>query len=181
MHEIRPIARDIFAGLACLHQRSIVHCDVKPENILFRHGQKNRVKLIDFGTSAPPGDSPFEYFQSRFYRAPEAILEMPIGPELDIWSTGCVLAEMAIGDPLFAGQDDGEQLALFVELLGPPPPSLHGKISADLRGRKKRKRRQLKRRIDDPKLVSLIGMCLMWNPTERISANDALRHPFLSS
>jgi dual specificity tyrosine-phosphorylation-regulated kinase 2/3/4 len=174
--EIRAIARDLFTALACLHAKNLVHCDVKPENILFRLGLKDRVKLIDFGTSCFVGEAPFEYFQSRFYRAPEAILGLPFVCELDIWSSGCVLAEMALGNPLFPGKSEEEQIVKFVELIGMPPEGMRGRVTRDL-GRK-RHRRQLKRRIEDQELVDLIGKCVVWDPGKRVKAEDALKHPF---
>jgi dual specificity tyrosine-phosphorylation-regulated kinase 2/3/4 len=175
---IRPIARDVFSALACLHTRHIVHCDVKPENVLFVRGSKSRVKLIDFGTSTFVGQPLFEYFQSRYYRAPEVILGLHFDGAVDIWSAGCLLAEMAIGEPLFAGADEEEQLVKFVELLGMPPEYLRKKIEADVGNARRRKRRQLKRRMRDRALVDLIMRCLVWEPTERISAADALKDPF---
>lgn len=64
------------------------------------------------------------YIQSRFYRAPEVILGLPYGPPIDIWSLGCVLAELLTGHPLLPGEDEAEQLACIMEVLGLPHPSL---------------------------------------------------------
>jgi dual specificity tyrosine-phosphorylation-regulated kinase 2/3/4 len=176
--EIRPIARDVFSALACLHAHHIVHCDIKPENILYLRNSKSCVKLIDFGTSTFVGQPLFEYFQSRYYRAPEVIMGLHFDEAVDIWSFGCVLAEMALGTPLFAGADEEEQLVRFVELLGMPPEYMRKKIEADVGNARRHKRKQLKRRMEDRILVDLIMKCLVWEPTERISASDALKDSF---
>jgi serine/threonine protein kinase len=101
---------------------------------------------------------------------------MPFDSSLDIWSAGCVLAEMALGDPLFPGVDETDQLARFVEVLGLPPDTMRERIEGEM-GRR-RHRKQLKRRIEDQQLVDLIGKCLVWDPAVRITAEDALKHPF---
>jgi serine/threonine protein kinase len=176
--EIRPIARDVFSALTCLHARHIVHCDIKPENILYCPGSKSRVKVIDFGTSSFNGQPLFEYFQSRYYRAPEVVLGLHFDGAVDIWSFGCVLAEMALGDPLFPAKDEEELLFLCVELLGMPPEYMRKKIGAEVATARRHKRKQLKRRIEDHALVNLIMRCLVWEPTERVTAADALNDPF---
>ena len=64
------------------------------------------------------------YVQSRFYRAPEVILECRYDTAVDIWSFGCLVAELVLGQPLLPGRDEDDQLALMMELLGSPPASL---------------------------------------------------------
>ena len=64
------------------------------------------------------------YIQSRFYRAPEVIMEMEYGPEIDMWSFGCILIEMHVGMPLFPGLDEADQLLRIATLLGIPPDHL---------------------------------------------------------
>jgi serine/threonine protein kinase len=174
--EIRGIARDVFAALAGIHARGIVHCDVKPENILYCRGTKSRVKLADFGSSCLIGQPRFQYFQSRFYRAPEVIIKMEIGTAVDIWGIGCVLAEMEIGEPLFPGTDEEDQLKRFVEVIGNPPPFMRTKM--DVRGVRQRRRKKLKRRIADRELRDLIERCLVWDPADRITAHEALKGSF---
>jgi serine/threonine protein kinase len=174
--EIRSIARDLFAALAATHARGIVHCDVKPENILYCRGSKSRVKIADFGSSCVIGQPLFQYFQSRFYRAPEVILQMGVDTAVDIWGAGCVLAEMAIGEPLFQGTDERDQLKRFVEVIGQPPAFMRAKMN--IQGVRQRRKKQLKKKISDRALRHLIGRCLVWAPAERITAHDALADPF---
>jgi serine/threonine protein kinase len=94
---IRIFAVQILNSLAFLQQERIIHCDIKPENIVMRSWGKSRVKLIDFGSSCFSGQQMFEYLQSRYYRAPEIMLRKPYSYEIDMWSFGCLLIELKIG------------------------------------------------------------------------------------
>jgi serine/threonine protein kinase len=78
------------------------------------------VKLVDFGTSCFEGKQIYQYLQSRYYRAPEIILRQPYSFPIDMWSVGCLLAELRTGEPLFAGTSDVEQLMYFVNAIGMP-------------------------------------------------------------
>lgn len=77
--------------------------------------------MIDFGSSCFEHQRVYTYIQSRFYRAPEVILGSRYGLPIDMWSFGCILAELLTGYPLFPGEDEGDQLACVMELLGMPP------------------------------------------------------------
>ncbi|KAJ1797334.1 serine/threonine protein kinase, CMGC, dual-specificity [Coemansia sp. RSA 2399] len=79
------------------------------------------IKVIDLGSSCFETERVYTYIQSRFYRAPEVILGLPYGTGIDMWSLGCIVAEMLTGYPLFPGENEREQLASIVEVLGPPP------------------------------------------------------------
>jgi serine/threonine protein kinase len=92
-------------SLLSLPNVSIIHCDLKPENIMIREVGKSGIKIIDFGSSCMAGQSMYKYIQSRYYRAPEVLLELPYGTPIDIWSAGCILAELYTGSPLFIGTD----------------------------------------------------------------------------
>lgn len=79
------------------------------------------IKVIDFGSSCYSHQRVYTYIQSRFYRSPEVILGLPYGTPIDMWSLGCILAELYTGYPLFPGEDEIEQLACIMEVLGLPP------------------------------------------------------------
>ncbi|KAJ2852867.1 serine/threonine protein kinase, CMGC, dual-specificity, partial [Coemansia erecta] len=79
------------------------------------------IKVIDLGSSCFETERVYTYIQSRFYRAPEVILGLPYGTGIDVWSLGCIVAELLTGYPLFPGENEREQLACVVEVLGPPP------------------------------------------------------------
>ncbi|RNF12195.1 putative protein kinase [Trypanosoma rangeli] len=86
-----------------------------------------KIRLIDFSSSFYVGASIYTYVQSRYYRAPEVIVGAGYGPPIDIWSTGCLLAELLLGLPLLPGSSDFHQLYLIEEMLGPLPSELLGR------------------------------------------------------
>lgn len=129
---VQNIARQIVSALSYLREVGVVHCDLKPENILLDENPAGgRVKIIDFGCSVfHQGQHHHRYVQSRWYRAPEVILGATYGCPIDMWSLGCILAELYKGTPLFPGgdqptltsrSDHHDMLLRFVELLGPLP------------------------------------------------------------
>ncbi|KAG7200017.1 hypothetical protein KM043_014437 [Ampulex compressa] len=81
-------------------------------------------QVIDFGSSCYENQRVYTYIQSRFYRAPEVILGAKYGMAIDMWSLGCILAELVTGFPLLPGEDEADQLACIIELLGMPPAEL---------------------------------------------------------
>tara|TARA_Y100000385_G_scaffold289930_1_gene361056 strand:- start:2592 stop:3614 length:1023 start_codon:yes stop_codon:yes gene_type:complete len=113
----------IISGLHLLHSLSICHRDLKPENILINPNIQN-VKLCDFGSSKIINNNTNNnttYISTRYYRAPECILEnINYTISIDIWSFGCIFAELLKGDILFPGSDNTDQLFLIFRNLGFP-------------------------------------------------------------
>lgn len=120
---IRKFAKQILKALSFLARTDvdIIHCDLKPENILLRHPKRSGVKVIDFGSSCRSNRRMYSYIQSRFYRSPEVMLGLPYSVAIDVWSLGCILAEMHTGEPLFSGSDQFDQMQKIVKLLGMVP------------------------------------------------------------
>jgi dual specificity tyrosine-phosphorylation-regulated kinase 2/3/4 len=107
-----------------LEKYQIIHCDLKPENILLRDDTCETLKLVDYGSGCFRDEQVYTYVQSRFYRAPEVILRIPYSEKVDIWSFGCILAELYTGEPLFPGNNEQEQLELIMEICGIPPEQM---------------------------------------------------------
>jgi len=80
--------------------------------------------VIDFGSSCFNYKSGFTYVQSRYYRSPEIVLGIPYSQAADMWSLGCIIAELTTGRPLFPAIDENELLELFIMVIGIPPPEM---------------------------------------------------------
>ncbi|CAI4226869.1 unnamed protein product [Auanema sp. JU1783] len=118
---VRKFAYSMLLCLDLLNKNNLIHCDLKPENVLLKQQGRSGIKVIDFGSSCFVDQRIYTYIQSRFYRAPEVILGAKYGMPIDMWSLGCILAELLTGYPLLPGEDEGDQLALIMELNGMPP------------------------------------------------------------
>jgi serine/threonine protein kinase len=119
---VRIVAWQMLVALSLLALPSInvIHCDVKPENIMLKGLGKPVVKLIDFGNASFGNKEVPKYIQSRAYRAPEVLLGEKIGPEIDVWSLGCVLYELHFGEVLFLAERSEDQLARIEEVKRAP-------------------------------------------------------------
>ncbi|ORC86293.1 putative serine/threonine protein kinase [Trypanosoma theileri] len=108
------------------HDPPVIHCDVKPENVVLRHPKRSSISLIDFGSAcySCPAANLYKYVQSRFYRSVEVILELDYNTAIDRWSLACMLVELHTGVPLFAGRDEVDQLARIIAVLGPLPDDM---------------------------------------------------------
>ena len=115
---VRKLAISVLHCLRLLYREKIIHCDLKPENIMLRARNQYSIKVIDFSCSCYLEEKIYTYIQSRFYRSPEVILGLCYGVPIDMWSFGCILAELYTGYPLFPGNDEHEQLACIMEIIG---------------------------------------------------------------
>ncbi|KAI3384289.1 hypothetical protein SNEBB_005048 [Seison nebaliae] len=131
--DVHSICLQICKAVQWCHNHSILHRDIKPENILLN--QNNVVKLCDFGFARQVyrgssndlnnKDHPHtHYVATRWYRAPELLLNAPYSFPVDIWSIGCILAEMSNGEPLFKGESDIDQIYKIQCRIGNFPHSL---------------------------------------------------------
>ena len=187
---IRRISVQIFMALKTVHSAGIIHCDMKPDNILLKFENKSSVKVIDFGSACQEGRKVFDYVQSRYYRAPEIVLEAGYDRSIDIWSMGCILYELLTGTALFPAESEEELFQMYVEVLGAPPVELlvRGKRRnhyIDGNGKVRRccvpKSRPLSVLLEafDEKIVDLVQKCLRWMPEERILAEVGLMHAWV--
>ena len=80
---------------------NLIHCDLKPENIMLKEQGKTAIKIIDFGNACFSHNKIYKYVQSRYYRAPEIVMQLPYSTQIDMWSLGCIMYELHFGKPLF--------------------------------------------------------------------------------
>jgi len=115
------IARQCLVALSFVHNLGLVHSDIKPENILLASYSRAKVKVIDFGSSCYLSDRQSSYIQSRSYRAPEVVLGLPYDGKIDVWSLGCVIAEMYTGQVTFQNDSVVSMLSRIEAICGAFP------------------------------------------------------------
>lgn len=197
MPTVQIVARQTADALRFIHGKGIIHCDFKPENILFMNQRKTIVKMIDFGCSSNENNLIYTYIQSRFYRAPEVVFGCNYGPPIDVWGYGCVLCEMITGRPVFEAEDETELMMMYQKMLGPPPRwMIHEGKRSSLYFEKdgqpilapnsdgyihKPSSSSIQREtgIQDKLFLSLIEGCIAWDPNERLKPEQILRHPWM--
>lgn len=186
-----------FRALKALHSANVLHRDLKPSNLLLNANCD--LKLCDFGLArsslrsadASQDAATFmtEYVATRWYRAPEVMLTFKeYTRAIDIWSVGCVLAEMLSGKPLFPGRDYHHQLSLILDILGTPSLDDFYAITSPrsreyLRALPFRKKKPFASLFPEanPLAVDLLERCLTFSPKRRIGVEEALGHPYLAS
>jgi len=120
----RTFIAQLLKALSALARSNIIHCDLKPENILLESLSSPKIKLIDFGSACFEGQTVYSYIQSRFYRSPEVLLGIPYTRSIDLWSLGCIAAELFLGLPLFPGSSEYDQMRRIVKMRDLPPPAM---------------------------------------------------------
>ncbi|EPE31007.1 Protein kinase-like (PK-like) [Glarea lozoyensis ATCC 20868] len=176
----------ILRGLKYVHSAGVVHRDLKPSNILVN--ENCDLKICDFGLARLQDPQMTGYVSTRYYRAPEIMLTwQKYDVEVDIWSAGCIFAEMLEGKPLFPGKDHVNQFSIITELLGTPPDDVIHTIASEntlrfVQSLPKRERQPLKDKFRnaDPQAIELLEDMLVFDPRKRVKAADALAHEYLS-
>ncbi|KAM9321545.1 cyclin-dependent kinase 4 [Gastrophryne carolinensis] len=183
LETIKDLMRQFLSGLEFLHLNCIVHRDLKPENILVT--SCGQVKLADFGLariySCQMALTPVVV--TLWYRAPEVLLQSTYATPVDIWSVGCIFAEMFRRKPLFCGKSEADQLCKIFDMIGLPseeewPEDVTLPRSA-FSPRSQQPVEKFVPEIDATGAQLLLEM-LTFNPLRRISASQALLHPFFS-
>uniref|UniRef100_A0A8C5DQK7 non-specific serine/threonine protein kinase n=1 Tax=Gouania willdenowi TaxID=441366 RepID=A0A8C5DQK7_GOUWI len=124
---IRPVLQQVAIALKKLKSMGLIHADLKPENIMLVDPvrQPYKVKVIDFGSASHVSKAVCStYLQSRYYRAPEIILGLPFCEAIDMWSLGCVIAELFLGWPLYPGALEYDQIRYISQTQGLPGENL---------------------------------------------------------
>ena len=184
----------ILRGLKYLHSAHILHRDLKPSNILVNSNCD--IKITDFGLARINDTNEYnhefltEYVATRWYRPPEVLLNYgTYGPPLDVWSVGCILAELIIRRPLFCGDSTKDQIIKIIDILGTPSQEDIQKCP-NVQARKFVQSLPFKEKVpwkvvfhdksytEDE--IDLLEKMLTWNPEKRITVDQALEHPFLS-
>lgn len=183
----------LLRGLKYVHSANVIHRDLKPSNLLVN--ENCELKIGDFGmarglSSHPEESYSFmtEYVATRWYRAPELLLSLNhYSLAIDMWSVGCIFAEMLGRKQLFPGKNYVHQLQLILSVLGTPPEGVIGASRAD---RVRSYIQSLPSRTPVPlaklypqaeaSALDLLRDMLQFDPRERISVTEALEHPYLS-
>jgi len=178
-------------GLKYIHSAGVIHRDLKPANILV-NGSDCNLKITDFGLSRgvckEEDNNLTEYVVTRWYRAPEVMCSAKQYDEkVDVWSVGCIFAEMMLRKPLFPGGNHLEQLKIIFEVLGTPScDNLDWIKTPEARQwvahMKPYKGRSLQKIFSEatPDALDLLTRMLQLDPNERIAVDEALAHPFFS-
>ncbi|XP_022725751.1 mitogen-activated protein kinase 17-like isoform X2 [Durio zibethinus] len=181
----------LLRGLKYIHTAHVFHRDLKPRNILANADCK--LKLCDFGlarvsfTDVPCAIFWTDYVATRWYRAPELCGSFfsKYTPAVDIWSVGCIFAELLTGKPLFPGKNVVDQLDLVTDLLGTPSAETIARIRNEkarnyLNSMRKKKPIPLSKKFPntDPLAVNLLERLIAFDPNDRPSAEEALADPY---
>ncbi|PKY02340.1 mitogen-activated protein kinase HOG1 [Aspergillus campestris IBT 28561] len=177
---------DLSRGLKYIHSAGVVHRDLKPSNLLIN--ENCDLKICDFGLARVQELRMTGYISTRYYRAPEVMLSWQhYNEKVDIWSAGCIFAEMLLGKPLFPGNDHVHQFKLITETLGKPPSDVLGKIKnlntlGFINSLPDYKPKAIADLFPgcDPNAIKLLNRIFVFDPQSRPTAKDILESPFLA-
>ncbi|KAF2073984.1 hypothetical protein CYY_004691 [Polysphondylium violaceum] len=182
---IKVLFYQLCQAIKHIHSKNICHRDITPNNILLN--PKGELTLADFGSAKilDANHTSMSYICSRYYRAPELLVGCTnYSTKIDIWSIGCILAEMLIGKPLFPGTNSHDQLGRIIEVLGSP-------TKEDLEAMKPSKPYVLQlpninpklfdtlHNVTDKSVIDLLSKIFIFDPIKRASIDEILEHPFL--
>ncbi|CAB1414296.1 unnamed protein product [Pleuronectes platessa] len=176
----------LLRGLKYIHSAGLIHRDLKPSNVAVN--EDCELRILDFGLARQTDDEMTGYVATRWYRAPEIMLNwMHYNQNVDIWSVGCIMGELLKGKVLFPGTDYIDQLKRIMEVVGTPTPDLLQKICSEhaqkyIQSLPFMPQQDLEKifRGANPLAVDLMKRMLVLDCDGRISASEALSHPYFS-
>uniref|UniRef100_A0A8C0ZY58 Stress-activated protein kinase JNK n=1 Tax=Castor canadensis TaxID=51338 RepID=A0A8C0ZY58_CASCN len=188
----------MLCGIKHLHSAGIIHRDLKPSNIVVK--SDCTLKILDFGLArtACTNFMMTPYVVTRYYRAPEVILGMGYKENVDIWSVGCIMAEMVLHKVLFPGRDYIDQWNKVIEQLGTPSAEFMKKLQPTVRNYVENRPKypgikfeelfpdwifpseSERDKIKTSQARDLLSKMLVIDPDKRISVDEALRHPYIT-
>ncbi|KAJ2377351.1 glycogen synthase kinase 3 [Coemansia sp. RSA 2607] len=182
---IKLFMYQLFRSLNYIHSMGICHRDIKPQNLLV-DSAKGVLKLCDFGSAKTllAGEPNVSYICSRYYRAPELIFGATnYTGRIDIWSAGCVMAELYMMQPLFPGESGIDQLVEIIKVLGTPSKEQIRTMNPNYMDHRFPQIKphpfvRLFRNRASAEALDLIENLLQYTPTRRLSAIQAMAHPF---
>ncbi|KAH6568725.1 hypothetical protein BASA61_010084 [Batrachochytrium salamandrivorans] len=186
MLSVKLYMYQLFRSLAYIHSLGICHRDIKPQNLLL-DPTLGILKLCDFGSAKIliSGEPNVSYICSRYYRAPELIFgSTNYDVSIDIWSSGCVMAELMLGQPLFPGDSGVDQLVEIIKVLGTPTREEIKSMNPNYTDYKFPQikacpwTKVFRSRTTTPESLELIAKLLEYTPTNRPIAIEAMVHPF---
>lgn len=184
--DIKSFLFQLLNGTNKCHKHKVLHRDLKPQNLLIN--REGVLKLADFGLARAFG-IPVKNFTHEvvtlWYRAPDILMgSKDYNTSVDIWSIGCIFAEIVTKRPLFPGKNEDDQLTKIFKIRGTPTPEEWPGIQ-DLSGYKNDfpvyEKENIANHIQglDVEGIDLLERMLVHDPTKRISAKEALKHPYL--
>ncbi|XP_032348472.1 mitogen-activated protein kinase 12 isoform X3 [Camelus ferus] len=184
---IQFLAYQMLKGLKYIHDAGIIHRDLKPGNLAVN--EDCELKILDFGLARQADSEMTGYVVTRWYRAPEVILNwMHYTQTVDIWSVGCIMAEMITGKTLFKGNDHLDQLKEIMKVTGTPPAEFVQRLQSDeaknyMKGLPELEKKDFASILTNasPLAVNLLEKMLVLDAERRVTAAEALAHPYFEA